>query len=646
MKTITIKSIDIQNFKGCRSRHIQFKDKTTISGQNASGKTTVADAFMWCMFNKDSAGNTTFGIRPVDETGREIDNVEISVDILLDVDGVPVTFKKVQKQKWTKHRGSTAQTYEGNVNSYEHNGFPVSEKEYKAKISEIILEDDFKLTSDLRYFSNLKWQDKKELLLRLCGDVTDEDVINADPDKWMPIADDVRIAGVEKSRQKAKKELTELNKRQKEIPGRIDELRMHIEEPRDTAPLEVQLSDLSQLIEIDEKTISELKKQADTSELERQRKNISVQMSDMLDEVNRDIRRKRNAISEEKMTVSYEINNMSVQLRHIEAQMKAVANAIDYSKSRIDGLVKSYNEVAERKFAYKTTVCKSCGQILPKDRVNALKESFESEKKADLFAIDKEGKAVKFELDSKRKELADLATKKGEIEGSLIALEKRQKAAEDGLNNLPNEVSDLSGNAEYEALKTSLTDVEEALEKVSEKQKELEAVTDRFHSNRFDARRLEVEIANIQAQNNASANLKDRIAELEEEQRTIGQKIALSEQKLILLEQFSIRKSELLSKKVTDQFELAKFSLFSQQINGALIEQCEITLKGVKYRDMNSGHKIICALDIIRTFQNKLGISAPVFIDNSETINSFNLPQMDCQVILLKVTDDKELVVA
>ena len=145
------------------------------------------------------------------------------------------------------------------------------------------------------------------------------------------------------------------------------------------------------------------------------------------------------------------------------------------------------------------------------------------------------------------------------------------------------------------------------------------------------------------AENNE--RVRERVAELEAEQRENGAKIALCEQKVMLLEEFSIQKSEMLSRKITQEFEGVSFSLFNQQINGGLVEECEITYNGVKYKDMNSGHRIVCALEIINTFQKKLGISAPVFVDNAETINSFNVPQMNCQLVLLKVSDNKELVV-
>ena len=154
---------------------------------------------------------------------------------------------------------------------------------------------------------------------------------------------------------------------------------------------------------------------------------------------------------------------------------------------------------------------------------------------------------------------------------------------------------------------------------------------------------LQNELSMAQATNNTNADIKARIEELRDAQLETGQRIALSENKAMLLEEFGMKKSELLSKKITNCFEMTNFKLFNTQINGGITETCEITLNGVKHKDMNSGHRIVCALDIIKTFQNKLGIHAPVFVDNAESVNDFNLPKMDCQLITLRVSDEKTL---
>ncbi len=136
MKRITLLSMDIQNFKGCTGRTIDFADKTKICGANATGKTTIFDAFTFLLFNRDSLGRSDFDIRPLDADGKMIDNIEISVKARISVDDEEFELKKVQKQKWVKKRGTDSREFQGNINEFEINGYPKSQKEFKEFISE------------------------------------------------------------------------------------------------------------------------------------------------------------------------------------------------------------------------------------------------------------------------------------------------------------------------------------------------------------------------------------------------------------------------------------------------------------------------------------------------------------------------------
>lgn len=166
MKRTLLKKLRIENFKGCMERSIDFGNVTNIFGANASGKTTIADAWMWLLLDKDSTGATKFNIRPLDEEGKTIDNVEILVEAILDVDGTEITFQKAQKQNWVKKHGTDTVSLQGNVNTYEIDSFPASEKEFKEKITSIIPEDLFKLLSDPRAFAALPWKKQRENLLK------------------------------------------------------------------------------------------------------------------------------------------------------------------------------------------------------------------------------------------------------------------------------------------------------------------------------------------------------------------------------------------------------------------------------------------------------------------------------------------------
>lgn len=124
MSNITIKSLHIENFKGVKNFDIKFENRTSIKGRNASGKTSLLDAYNWCLFNTDSQGNTKFEIRPLDSEGNKIHDIEIKVVLVLNVNGKDIEFTKVQKENWVKHKGNEKATLEGNPNSYEIDGYP------------------------------------------------------------------------------------------------------------------------------------------------------------------------------------------------------------------------------------------------------------------------------------------------------------------------------------------------------------------------------------------------------------------------------------------------------------------------------------------------------------------------------------------
>ena len=156
---------------------------------------------------------------------------------------------------------------------------------------------------------------------------------------------------------------------------------------------------------------------------------------------------------------------------------------------------------------------------------------------------------------------------------------------------------------------------------------------------------LKDEITEIEAKIKAADNTKvnGRIAELEEEQKAVGQKIAEQEQMIDLTEDFIRVKMDQISNAINDKFQIVSFRLFEDQINGGLKETCECTVNGVPFSSLNNGHRVITGLDIIRSLSELYGVSAPVFIDNSEAVNTENFPEMDAQMIHLVVTDDKEL---
>ena len=154
-------------------------------------------------------------------------------------------------------------------------------------------------------------------------------------------------------------------------------------------------------------------------------------------------------------------------------------------------------------------------------------------------------------------------------------------------------------------------------------------------------RQVDVEIGKAQM----NEEYKVQIEELTAEQKAVAQRIANTEMIVDMVQDFVRKKMELIGSKVNGLFNGVCFKLFDIQINGGIKEVCECTVNGVPYGSLNNGHRIVAGLEIIRALQQVYGVKAPIFIDNAEAINDFNIPAMDNQMILLKVTDDDKLTV-
>lgn len=221
---LKIRSLHMENFKGIKSLDVNFSNKTSIKGQNAAGKTTIFDAFTWLLFNKNSAGEEKFNVRPLDKDGNRIDNVEIKVVGVIDVDGKEVELSKVQKQNWVKKRGTDTVALQGNVNSFEIDGYPKSEADFKEYISSLAQSEDmFKMLANPQYFSSMKWKEQRDILMRLVTDVSDVELAQTDAKYAQLLGELEKAPSTDDIRAKFQKALTEWKKKQSEIPVRIDE---------------------------------------------------------------------------------------------------------------------------------------------------------------------------------------------------------------------------------------------------------------------------------------------------------------------------------------------------------------------------------------------------------------------------------------
>ena len=660
---ITIKSIHIENFKGIKMLDVTFSGKTKISGQNAVGKTTIFDAFTWLLFNKNSSGEEKFNVRPLNE-GIRVDNVEIKVSAILDVDGKEVELSKTQKQNWVKKRGTDTAVLQGNVNSFEIDGYPKSEADFKAYVSELAQSEEmFKMLTNPQYFSSLKWKDQRDILMKLVSEVSDVELAQTDA-KYAPLLSELEKApSTDDIRAKFSKALNEWKKKQAEIPVRIDEA-MKSKVDIDVAEQELAKTDLeTKIADIDAKI-----KDSDgvMMELGREEMQLQFDMSGIMQTMNRDLTNRRSEIEAELRDLQNEIkrfaDTIALKERRVSENETVISNA-DSERKRLGEEYNAETAKAFDEFPYlfdeskwvfdeNSTVCSLCGQKLPEDKIEQLKADFESRKRKAKSDAEEKLKSEKIRFDTEKRtvlnRLVDIGTERknlitklrdenAKVKEEIKSLKeqeqediaKKEKICQQ-LSSIP-EIADYLQNEEYVKMKARHDEVLVEIEKMNANGEN--AAVESLKSEKEEIQARLYDVNKIIAKASMNVEIDERISELQTEQKEIGQKVADQEHILYLLEEFIRFKLNKVSESINSHFKTVKFKLFDMQLNGGMKDCCECTVGGVPYSSLNSGHKIVAGLDIIRSLSELYGVSAPIFVDNAESLTSEQT--MRSQLILL-----------
>ena len=664
MKQIKLLSMHIQNFKGCKDRKIEFGDKTRIFGANATGKTTVFDSFTWLLFGKDSLGSTDFDVRPLDADGKMINSIEISVEAKISVDSDEYELKKVQKQKWVKKHGTDTRVFQGNVNEFEINGYPKSQKDFKDFISGIIDEDVFNMITNLNAFNALAWKKQREILMKFVGSFSDVEIAEGLDEKYAKLIPELKIANTEDIVKKYTKAKTALNKDMVEIPARIDEISKQLV-IADVGALEVEKTAKEVALQKVEDEISG--GAGKLEEINKKREeilNLKFHISEIQNEENQKLFDKSKIVRDNLNARDRELSNVKREIGNLSDEIKAVHNMYEAQEREKDRLLVEWRSEKAKTFPEfvpldplpkSATVCPTCGRELAEDvkkkilddyessvelhqnKYSEDKAKFEEARAKKLEQIEKDGKEAAASRDKLKANEAELHKKMNELNIQLADTQKKYDIAKAELDKFPTK-ADISENAEYKATNEKISTLEKEIEEMS---------AESTGKTELEAKKavLKDEIAVISGKIVAADNtkVKERIAELEAEQTVVGQKIAEQEQMIDLVEDFIRTKMNMISEKINGMFSVVSFKLFDVQINGGIKETCECTVNGVPLSSLNNGHRIVAGLDIIHSLSNLYEVSCPIFVDNAESINDFNVPKMDAQMVYLMVTDDKEL---
>lgn len=640
MKEIKILNLKLRNFKGMKDFELNLEGKdVNIYGDNGIGKTSIMDAFIWLLFDKDSQNNSNFKIKTLDKEGNAIHGLEHEVSAKLKINGTETELQKIYKEKWTKKSGQTETELSGHTTDYFINGVPKKKKEYTEYLANIIDEDTFKiLTNPLFYNLNLKWQDRREIALKLCEEIKQSEVMSHDS-KLKELEQPLKDKTVDDLKTEMIYRRKKLNEELKSIPYRIDELSRE--------NIEVDIEALNKEKEVLEEKLNKLKNSKAVN-YEFQLRSITGTISMLKNEIKdlkrnltEEIRVNLDNANKAKYNLEKAVHEGDSKALQLSSNATGLVDLIEKTEKEMEDLREEFKDTRVVEFDKGSTICPTCQQSLPAEEIERLIKEFEENKANKLREINETGKQKKRRLEKATKELIEaekeLAEIKAEIETTNLMLKGKKKEIAEYEKEIESiENIDVTSLKEYKENKMQIEKLEKEkldIEKIAKEEDHTELI------QKLESRILEINKDLVKfdlAEQNAI-----RVNELLKRERELAQQVADTEKVEFLCDEYIITKSNLLENDLNSKFKLVKFKLFDLQINGGINETFVTTVNGVPFEDLNSAMKINAGLDIITTLSKHYGFKAPIFLDNRESVNQ--IPDMNAQVINLIVSKHKSL---
>lgn len=619
--------LNLQNFKGIEFGDFRFTNNTIIRGDNATGKTTVFDALCWLLFGKDSLDRADFQIKTL-KNGEPVHNVNHMVQAAFDnEDGTGFTLKRIYREKYSNPRGGEVKLT-GHTTDYFINDVPSKEKEYKAFINNMINEDVFKLITNPLFFNEqYTWQNRRKLLLEMCGDVDDASVINS-KDELKRLTELLNGRSVDEQRKIIASKKTAINKELDMIPVRIDEavkckptpLEAEQKLKDDIATIETAIK---QLEEDKSVIINGLDGAERTAKIREVKRKLADRKSQLMNE---------HTDKERRLGHNYQLSLTKLQMAECERDRYKdreyeLDSQIKQEEARIDKLQAEFDEFNQSQF--NKELCPTCGQELPASKYEELQAKFNKNKAEKLEEWQKlidSAKALKQNYIEQKEVMQVKADGMcSQIEELTNDKEEKEKAM--------NEVGevDLDNDVQVNDLKAELFMLELDEDNTSDDQlkridSELSELADKRSTLQTELTKYDV-----------IRDITKRINELEQEQQRLINEKNLVDETAFLLDEFVKAKVEMLEDTINKHFTITTFKMANVLVNGSVEDCCETMVNGVPYRSLNNAARINAGIDIINALTKFYNVTAPVFIDNAEAVTKF----VNCNSQTIKLIVDE-----
>ena len=637
MERAVLKKVVLENFMCYVHAEFDFFKITKIMAENGEGKSTIGSCITWVLFNCDmDLKDNPVVRREVD--GVSVDDMDTYGELTFDVDGKEVTMKKVQKRTYSKDGSS----YKDD-NKYFVNDVPKTLKDFNAYLD--VDMSVFKMCSNINAFLNQKPAEMREYLFSLVENVTDLDIAHSKAElaELVPLLNKYTVEELSAMNKATKAKIT------KDLPildGQIKEKErdIQIKSDIDTSDLELLKNSLKEQI------AGCIAKQTDNDKLLAEYDKASADILDLkfkqgdlsrkANEENIKARRKIDVkITDKKFLVRQTVKTVADTESCIASSEKTIESIKAYLQAERD----KWKEENERKFDETSLICPYCGNEYKEDKKEQLKADFAKHKADNLKTITDNGNMYKERLDKEKSTLESLKAELPQHKESLEMLNTAIADLEKQLSELPQEI-DVTATEEYKELEQQIAEKEQAMHKAND----ISAVKAELKAQENDLRQQLAEVEQKIAESNTEKD-EQRLEELRAEQRTQEQNKANAEKILDLLDELDKAKNETLSDSINSHFSLVKWKLFELNKSGGYKSVCIPTVNGksILTTMSNKGNRILGRVDICNSIQKISGMSVPIVLDDSESLDSTNQKKVadmvDSQLIMLIVNDSEKL---
>lgn len=636
-KTMKLFEMRVTNFMNTHDETFKFFDKTMVSARNGVGKSTLINAYMWLMFDTDAELHSNPSVRRTVD-GEPINDMDVSVEVILDIDGKIVTARRVQKRKFKKDDSGYTDD-----NTYFVNDVPKTLKAFNE-----YFEIDMKalqICSNVNAFLLKKDKDIREYLFGKVKNITNLDIAKSKDTLS-------ELAGLLEKYTKEEIEAmnkTSMKKIKDEIPiidGQIKEKERDVAENSDIDLAELELlknltkeqiaenekaqNDISlQLSEYDNMSAKIMELKFEQGELQRKANEENIQ----------DRKSIENKISEKKFLLS----KAETSVRDNERNIICVENDIKKNTKLLESVRAEYKNTQALEFDENSLICSYCGQEYPSDKKEQIKAEFEDKKANDLQEITEKGNNINRLLKEQKLKLEELEKELSEHVQSVNMLNESISSLQVELNKLPQSI-DISDTEEYKAIQSEISELQAKLSEQVNLDDIKKSLKEEF--TRLNSELIEVE------KRIAKADISEKQARLEElrQQRVSFEQKETDCQKILdLLTELNKEKNAILVDNINSMFGLVKWKLFDYAKNGVYKNVCipMIDDKSILTISSNKGNRILGRVDIVNSIQKIEGLNVPIFLDDVESLDDENIKKavslLNCQVVVLKVTNGEKL---